>query len=83
MTTTPPAAAPGSDKVLLWGVLGVVFAVCCAPLGIVFGVQSALEARKAGRRPALGYTAVGLGVLLTIANLIAIASGAYSGLTVR
>ena len=79
----PPTAAPGSDKVLLWGVLGVVLAVCCAPVGIIFGGQSVPEARKAGKRPALGSTAVGLGALLTIVNLIAIASGAYSGITVR
>jgi hypothetical protein len=81
VTSYPPAA--GADKVLLWGVLGVVLAVCFPPLGIVFGVQSALEARKAGRSPSLGRTAIGLGLLLTIINLIAIAAGAYSGITVR
>jgi hypothetical protein len=79
----PPPAATGADKVLLWGVLGVVLAVCFPRLGIVFGLQSASVARKTGRRPTLGYTAVGIGVLLTIINLIAIAAGAYSGITPR
>jgi hypothetical protein len=78
-----PTPATGPDRVLLWGIPGLALAVCCAPLGVVFGVQSALEARKTGRSPVLGYTAAGLGVLLTIINLIAIAAGAYSGITVR
>ena len=31
----PPPAAPGNDKVTLWGVLGIVFAFCCWPLLLV------------------------------------------------
>src|SRR5690348_6442419 len=48
-----PPAAPGNDKVTLWGVLGIVFAICCWPLGIVFGVLGLLEARKVGKPPTL------------------------------
>ena len=55
-----PPAAPGNDKVTLWGVLGIVFAICCWPLGIVFAVLGLLEARKVGKPPTLAYVAFGL-----------------------
>ena len=47
----------------LWGVLGIVFAICCWPLGIVFGVLGLLEARKVGKPPTLAYVAFGIIVL--------------------
>jgi hypothetical protein len=79
----PPAAAPGNDKVTLWGVLGIVFAFCCSPLGIVFGILSLLDARKVGKPPTLGYIAIGIGVLVIISNIIALSTGAYSGFSQR
>jgi hypothetical protein len=75
--------SPGREKVTLWGVLGIIFAVGFAPLGFVFGLRSTLDARRCGRPAALGWVAIGLAVLLTAANLIAITAGAYSGITVR
>jgi len=51
---------PGNDKVTLWGVLGIVFAVCCWPLGLVFAVLGLLEARKVGKPPTLAYVAFGI-----------------------
>jgi hypothetical protein len=76
-----PPAAPGNDKVTLWGVLGIVFAFCCAPLGIVFAVLSLLEAKKVGKQPTLAYVGFGLAGLFIVLNLIGLATGAYSGIT--
>ena len=73
----PPAAA-GNDKVTLWGVLGIVFSLCCVPLGIVFAVLSLLEAKKVGKQPILAYIAFGLAALSLIGNIIAVSTGAYS-----
>ena len=74
----PPAAAPGNDKVTLWGVLGIVFAICCWPLGIVFGVLGLLEARKVGKPPTLAYIAFGIIFLRVVIDIVALATGAYS-----
>ena len=76
-----PPAAPGNDKVTLWGVLGIVFALCCVPLGIVFAVLSLLEARKVGKQPTLAYVAFGIVVLALIINIVLAATGALSDLT--
>jgi hypothetical protein len=76
----PPAAA-GNDKVTLWGVLGIVFAFCCLPLGIVFSVLSLVEAKKVGKQPTLAYVGFGIAALALVINIIAVASGAYSGFT--
>jgi hypothetical protein len=79
----PPAAAPGNDKVTLWGVLGIVFAFCCSPLGIVFGVLSLNESKKVGKPPTLGYIAIGLGAVFLVIGIISAATGGLSGLTNR
>jgi uncharacterized membrane protein len=76
----PPAAAPGNDKVTLWGVLGIVFAFCCWPLGIVFGILSLLEARKFNKQPTLAYVAFGIIVLALIVNIILAATGALGNM---
>lgn len=73
-----PPAAPGNDKVTLWGVLGIVFAICCWPLGIVFAVLGLLEARKVGKKPTLAYIAFGIIALRVIVDIVALSSGAYS-----
>jgi hypothetical protein len=75
-----PPAAPGNDKVTLWGVLGIVFAICCWPLGIVFGVLGLLEARKVGKPPTLAYIAFGIIVLAFIINIILAATGTLSNM---
>jgi threonine/homoserine/homoserine lactone efflux protein len=73
----PPPAA-GNDKVTLWGVLGIVFAICCWPLGIVFAVLGLLEARKVGKPPTLAYVAFGLIAVLLVVNVILAATGTLS-----
>ena len=75
-----PPAAPGNDKVTLWGVLGIVFAFCCVPLGIVFGVLSLLEARKVGKQPTLAYVAFGIAALMLVLNIILAATGTLADL---
>ena len=67
---------PGNDKVTLWGVLGIVFAICCWPLGIVFAVLGLLEARKVGKPPTLAYIAFGIVALSFIVNIILAVTGA-------
>ncbi|MGC9666703.1 hypothetical protein ACNTMW_09120 [Planosporangium sp. 12N6] len=77
----PPAAAPaGNDKTTLWGVLGIIFDFCCWPLGVVFGVLSLLEAKKAGKQPTLAYVTFGLAAVIVVVNIIAIATGALSNI---
>jgi CDP-diglyceride synthetase len=68
----PPAAAPaGNDKTTLWGVLGIVVGLlCCGLLGIVFGVLSMNEAKKAGKPKTLGIIAIVLSVLNIIGSII-------------
>ena len=79
----PQPAAAGNDKTTLWGVLGIVFAFCCAPLGIVFGILSLLEARKVGKQPTLAYVAFGITALFIVLNIIGFSTGAYDGFTNR
>ena len=72
----PPGGAPANDKVTLWGVLGIIFAFCCWPIGVVFGILSLLEARKYGKQPTLAYVTFGIIVLALIVNIILAATGA-------
>lgn len=68
----PPAGAPraGGDKVTLWGVIGIVTALCCCGvLGIVFGWLSVREAKQFGKSPVLGYIAIALGVLAILRDI--------------
>lgn len=76
----PPAGAPGNDKVTLWGVLGIVFAFCCWPLGLVFAVLGLLEARKVGKPPTLAYVAFGIIAVVFVVNIVLAATGALSNL---
>jgi fumarate reductase subunit C len=72
----PPAATPaGNDKTTLWGVLGIVFAFCCWPLGIVFAVLSMNEAKKAGKPLTLAYVGFALAAVILVINIIALATG--------
>jgi threonine/homoserine/homoserine lactone efflux protein len=69
---TQPAA---SDKVTLWGVLGIVFGVCCWPLGIVFSVLGLQEAKRVGKPPTMAYIGFGLAGLLLLLTIINFATG--------
>jgi hypothetical protein len=79
MTYTPPPVPPpppnpvapgGNDKTVMWGVIGIVTAICCCGiLGIIFGYLSTKEAQRSGKSPVLGYIAIGVGVLGLIWNI--------------
>jgi hypothetical protein len=60
-----PAAA-GSDNTTLFGVLGIVFSICCAIVGIVFSILSLLQAKKHGNPPTLAY----IGFVIAALNII-------------
>lgn len=72
MAPMPPAAQPaGNDKTTLWGVLGIVIGLlCCGPLGIVFGVLSMNEAKKAGKPNTLGIVAIVVSVLNIVFGIV-------------
>jgi hypothetical protein len=76
--SVPQPAA--NDKTTLWGVLGIVFALCCPILGAVFGVLSLLEARKFGKPPTLAIVAFVITGLNIIISSILFASGSYPGM---
>lgn len=74
----PPAAAAGSDRSTLWGVLGIVIGLlCCGILGIVFGALSIRDANRFGKSPVLGWVAIVLSVLSIIGNGILWGTGNY------
>jgi len=76
----PQPAAQGNDKVTLWGVLGIVGAICCWPVGVVFAVLGLQEAKKVGKPPTLAYIGFGLAALNVLSSVVLIASGNYPGL---
>lgn len=66
----PPAAQPANDKTTLWGVLGIVFGICCPILGIVFGILSMNEAKKSGKPPTLAYISFVVAVIAIVVGII-------------
>ncbi|GAB1689406.1 DUF4190 domain-containing protein [Krasilnikovia sp. M28-CT-15] len=84
MTTPPPyygpPAQPANDKTTLWGVLGIVFAFCCWPLGVVFAVLCMMEAKKVGKQPTLAYVTFGILAIGLVINIILAATGTLGNL---
>lgn len=76
----PPAAAPANDRTTLWGVLGIIGAFCCWPLGLVFGILCYMEAKKYNKPPTLAYVTFAILALGLILNIVVIATGNYPGL---
>jgi hypothetical protein len=72
---TAPAA---NDKTTLWGVIGIVGAICCPVVGLIFGILSMQEAKKYGKPNTLGIVALVLSVLNIIWGIYAVSSGIYS-----
>lgn len=62
-------AVPGNDRTTLFGVLGIVGAFCCWPLGVLFSILAYLEARKLGKPPTLAYIAFAVLVIGLIVNI--------------
>jgi hypothetical protein len=67
--------ATGSDRTTLWGVLGIISAICCWPIGVLFGILSLTEARKWGKTPTLAYVAFVIAGLNFIGSIIAWSTG--------
>jgi hypothetical protein len=65
---TAPAAA--NDRTTLWGVLGIIGAFCCWPLGLLFGILCYTESRKRGRAPTLAYITFAVLAVGLISNII-------------
>lgn len=74
---TAPAPT-GSDKTTLWGVLGIVFALCCPIVGIIFAILSLLETKKHNTSPALAYVGFVIAGLNILLNIILTATGTLS-----
>jgi hypothetical protein len=77
---TAPAAA-GNDKTTLWGVLGIIGAFCCWPLGLVFAILCLMEAKKVGKPPTLAYVAFAILALGLVANIYFFSTGVLTDLT--
>jgi hypothetical protein len=75
---TPRPGGPATDRTTVFGVVGIVGAICCLPIGILFGVLSIRAARRSGTSPTLGYIAIGLSGLALIVHLILWAVGDYT-----
>jgi hypothetical protein len=74
---TAPVPAAADDKTTLWGVLGIVGAFCCLPLGVVFAILSMNEAKKYGKQPTLAYVGLGLAALFLVINIALLATGNF------
>jgi hypothetical protein len=70
----PPAGSP-NDRTTLFGILGIVGALCCAPLGVLFGLLSLMEARRNRTKPTLAYVAFGIAALSVLLNIIWVSTG--------
>jgi hypothetical protein len=63
-------AAPANDRTTLWGVLGIIGAFCCWPLGVLFAILCLLEARKSGKSPTLAYVTFAIVAVGLVVNII-------------
>jgi hypothetical protein len=61
----------------LYGVVGIVGAFCCLPIGLVFGFLAVRAARQVGKPPTLGYIAIGLSIAVAVVHLVVWAGGGY------
>jgi hypothetical protein len=67
----PPMAQPaGKDNTQLFGWIGIIGGICCAIIGIVFGILSIMQAKKFNNSPVLGYVALGVSALNIIGGII-------------
>lgn len=57
------ARPAGKDNTQLFGIIGIITAICCGLIGLIFGILSIMQARKWGNSPVLGWIAIVIGVL--------------------
>lgn len=69
--TAPGAPAPGgNDKTTLFGVLGIILALCCWPAGLVFAILSLNQAKKNNSSPVLAYVGFVIVALSLIGGIV-------------
>jgi hypothetical protein len=73
----PPPVRPADNRSTVYGVVGIVGAFCCLPIGLVFGILAVRAARRTGRAPTLGYIAIGLSIAVAVVHLIVWVDGGY------
>lgn len=66
----PQPAPAGKDNTQLFGILGIVFALCCWPLGVLFGVLSHLQANKNGKPATLAIVAYVVAALNLVGSIV-------------
>ncbi len=71
------AAAPAKDRTVLWGLLAVLGAFCCPPVGIVFGVLCLQDTKKHNKSPFFAYVVLGIVAAGLLVHVILFAADAY------
>jgi hypothetical protein len=65
-----------SNTPLVLGIIGIVMAVCCWPIGLTLGIISYTQAKKQpGANTTVGAVAIGLSAVLGIVSLVMAATG--------
>lgn len=73
-----PAAPGGNDKTTLFGVLGIILAICCWPAGLVFAILSLNESKKHRSSPGLAYAAFAVIGIVVLLNIVGLTQGWFS-----
>lgn len=79
---SPEPVSPANDRTTVYGVVGIIGAICCLPVGIILGILAVREAKRTGKPPTLGYIALIVSAISLVWTIIAFASGIgpYGGL---
>ena len=64
------ARPAGKDNTQLFGIIGIITAICCGLIGLIFGILSIMQARKWGNSPVLGWIAIVIAVLNIIGGIV-------------
>jgi steroid 5-alpha reductase family enzyme len=78
MTAPGAPTAAGNDKTTLFGVLGIIFGLCCWVVGLVFAILSLNQAKKFGNQPTLAYVAFAVIALNLIFGIVGATQGWFS-----
>jgi hypothetical protein len=78
MTAPGAPAAAGSDKTTLFGVLGIILALCCWPAGLVFAILSLNQSKKFGNQPTLAYVGFAVVALSLLFNVVGLSQGWFT-----
>jgi len=70
-----PTQPPGKSRTQLFGIIGIIGAICCLPLGVVFSFLSYTEAKRYGSSRTLAYIGFVLVVLALISEIFYFANG--------